>query len=465
MTATHFSTYAGSWYPGQAAELRSLLHTIEERSQARTGPAILPHPLAFIVPHAGLTYSGTVATAAYHQLKAANPSRVVLLGFLHSGAASGVITPDLGAYATPLGRTPVDLTGFDFPRLPLAIATDHSAEIQLPLLQSAVPDVPVAPLYVGCLTAQQRSAAARAIAAALRPGDILLASTDLTHYGRSFHYEPFPLDYETPNNLHQLDHSVIDAAGSLDDSRFLDELRRSGSTTCGAAPVALLLRTLTELGGEEVFQELLDYQTSGDITGDYRTSVGYAALGYFRTSAFQLSLEDQRELLASAHDTLRLVREGGIERPLSRENPSPALQRKSSVFVSLHHHADLLGCIGRLAPVQPLAQSIPELTLDALHDPRFPTRRHAPPDVEVEISILTPMKPIADAAAFRIREHGALLECWGHRGLLLPQVARKPEHTSEWFLNALSLKAGLPPAAWRGREARLSVFRAQVFSA
>ncbi len=465
MTATHFSTYAGSWYPGQAAELRSLLETIEERSRARTGPVTLPNPLAFIVPHAGLTYSGTVATAAYHQLRAADPSRVVLLGFLHSGAASGVIAPDLGAYATPLGRTPVDLSGFDFPRLPLSVATDHSAEIQLPLLQSAVPDVPVAPLYVGCLTPAQRASAARTIAAALRPGDVLLASTDLTHYGRSFQYEPFPLDYETPNNLHQLDHSVVDAAASLDDVLFLGELRRSGSTTCGSAPVALLLKTLSELGGEEVFQELLDYETSGDITGDYRTSVGYAALGYFRASSFHLSPEDQRQLLASAHDTLRMVREAGIERPLPRESSSPALQRKSSVFVSLHHHSDLLGCIGRLSPVQTLAQSVPELALDALHDPRFPARRQAPPDVEVEISILSPMKPIADARAFRIREHGAFLECWGHRGLLLPQVARKPEHTAEWFLGALSQKAGLPPAAWRGREARLSVFRAQVFSA
>jgi AmmeMemoRadiSam system protein B/AmmeMemoRadiSam system protein A len=464
MIAAHVSTYAGSWYPGQAAKLDSLLKTLFEDSAGRTGEPLPAMPLALIVPHAGLAYSGTVAAAAYRQLQATRPARVILLGFLHRGGEPGVFSPAVESYETPLGRVPVDLAGLPFPRLPVGRATDHSVEIQLPLLLQALPGIPIAPLYVGCLSSAERAETAAALAAALRPGDVLVASTDLTHYGRSFGFQPFPLDEQTADNLHEMDRAVIEAAGSLDDEILFEELRRGGSTTCGRDPVALLLKTLQQLSGGEIFQTELDYQTSGDITGDYGVSVGYAALGYFRASTFELAEEDRQLLLKSAHDTLCRLQVTGEELPQVAASGRPALRRRAGVFVSLHLGKELLGCIGRLDAHQPLAQAVPELVLSALHDPRFPARSQAPQGVEVEISVLSPMKRVPDASRFVLREHGALLECWGHRGLLLPQVARGRECTSEWFLNALAQKAGLPKGAWRERGARLSVFRAQVFS-
>ena len=464
MAATHVSPFAGAWYPGRAAELDHLLDRLFIDSAARTGPAVLPDPVAVVVPHAGLAYSGTVAAAAFRHLQAAAPRRVVVLAFLHSGGPGGVIAPDVEAYETPLGRVRVDLSGLPFPRRGVELACDHSLEIQLPLLERAVPDAAVAPLYVGHLGAAARAEAAVQLAAALQPGDILVASTDLTHYGRSFGFQPFPVDEETAGNLHTLDRGVIDAAGSVDPEVFLAELRSGGSTTCGSAPVSLLLETLRRLGGEEIFQEALDYQTSGDITGDYGHSVGYAALGYFRAGSFALDEHDRRALLDSAHATLRRLNDSGSERPQPISDPSGALRRAAPVFVSLHLKGELLGCIGRLGGSDALAHSVPELVLNALHDPRFPARARAPEGVEVEISVLTPMKRLRDASGFRVREHGAFLECWGHRGLLLPQVARERGSTAEWFLDALSQKAGLPKAAWRDPAARLSVFRAQVFS-
>lgn len=464
MSATFVTPYAGTWYPGRPAELDHLLGRLFTDSGARTGPAVLRNPVALVVPHAGLSYSGTVAAAAFRHLQAAAPRRVVVLAFLHSGGPSGVISPDAEAYETPLGQVRADLTGMPFPRRAVEITSDHSLEIQLPLLQRAVPGALVAPIYVGRLSAAARREAAEALAAALQPGDILVASTDLTHYGRSFGYEPFPVDEETAGNLHALDRGVIEAAGSVDPEVFLDELRRGGSTTCGSAPVSLLLETLGQMGGEEIFQEVLDYQTSGDITGDYGHSVGYAALGYFRANSFELDEHDRHVLLESAHATLSRLNETGSERPQPIPDPSNALRRAAPVFVSLHLQGELLGCIGRLAGSDALAHSVPDLALSALHDPRFPARARAPEGVEVEISILTPMKRLRDASGFRLREHGAFLDCWGHRGLLLPQVARERGCSAEWFLDALSQKAGLPKAAWRDPAARLSVFRAQVFS-
>ena len=101
---------------------------------------------------------------------------------------------------------------------------DHSVEIQLPLLLKAAPGVPLIPLYVGTMTADERRAAAGALAELAGPGDVFLASSDLTHYGLSFGYQPFPPDEDAPHRLKELDEGVIEAAGSVDASFFLDHL-------------------------------------------------------------------------------------------------------------------------------------------------------------------------------------------------------------------------------------------------
>jgi len=464
MTATHVTPFAGSWYPADPAELEQLLEELIETSTERIGSAVLPGALAAVVPHAGLSYSGAVAAASWRHVAAARPSRVVMLGFLHAGGPAEVVQPRIAAYATPLGRVPVDLSGLDFPALGPSQACDHSLEIQLPFLQRLLPGVPVAPLYVGSAHERVRTAAAQRIAAALRPGDVLVASTDLTHYGRRFGFTPFPLDSETPANLHALDREVIDAASSLDPAFFLAELRRNGSTTCGVAPVSLLLEILGLLGGgEEIFQATLDYCTSGDLTGDYALSVGYAALGYFRESSFYLSQAAREALLDSAAATLAQLRERGVERPVESGAPLEELDRRGGVFVSLHREGELFGCIGRIGNEDSYRAAVPELALSALHDPRFPTRVTAPADLEIEISILTPFKRLPKPERFRLGEHGGYIECWGRRGLLLPQVGRERKVSAEWFLDALAHKAGLPAGAWRNPEARLWVFRAQVF--
>jgi len=470
MPTAHISQYAGSWYPGNPVDLQSLLDRIFVASADRTGPAFLQNPLAFVVPHAGPAYSGTVAASVYRHLRAAAPARIFVLGFLHEGGRPLISIPDAAALETPLGRTPVDRSAVSalassapFALIPPGHASDHSIEIQLPFLQAALPGTPIVPLYVGNLSAIHRDAAAQALTCLLRPGDILLASTDLTHYGRSFDYQPFPDDDLTAENLHDLDHGLIAAAGSLDPQLFFDELRKTASTLCGAAPVALLLRTLQLLGGEEIFQQTLDYQSSGDITGDYSHCVGYGALGYFRASAFELDAPQRAALLDAAHATLQRLRESGAEEPVYPSS-HPALARHAGVFVSLHHKHDLLGCIGRISDDLPLSELVPRLALSAaLHDPRFPPRTPLPDDVDVEISILTPMKRVRDAGALQIGVHGACLECESKRALLLPQVATELNWTSGKFLDALAQKAGLPSRIWLDPSARLSLFRAQVF--
>jgi hypothetical protein len=472
MTSAHVTPYAGSWYPGRRAELETLLDTLFSSSLQRTGDDLLPRPLAFVVPHAGLVYSGTVAAAAYRNLQAAQPRRVFILGFAHSGGRPGVSIPDTEVFQTPLGYVEVDLAAVrelaahdPFLMTPESRVCDHSVEIQLPLLQRAAPGTPVVPLYVGPLNERQRHAAAQALAQIVRPGDVLLASSDLTHYGRAFGYRPFPVDEDTPDRLRELDYRAMEAAGSLDPEFFLAALRETGATVCGYDPIALLLATLGLLGGDDILQQTLDYQTSAEIAGGYEHSVSYGALGYFRADSFCLGPEDQQALLASAGATLRRLRETGEREVVPPARAGGALRRRAGIFVSLHKDGELLGCIGNVARPLPLAEEVPEMALAAaLDDPRFWPRSRLPEGLDVEISVLTPMKRIRDWTAFHLGRDGAVVESEDGRGLLLPQVAESGSWTPARFLEALSRKAGLRPGAYRDPQTRLYVFRAQVFA-
>lgn len=280
----HRSPFSGAWYPASANELEAILRHAFESSAARTGPAVRSGGVAFVVPHAAPMYSGVVAAAAYRHIALRRPPRIVLLGFSHHGGGSSVEMPDLGAICTPFGDVPLDEDMMrslarrpPFRISPEAALCDHSVEIQLPFIQWTAPDALVTPLYVGPLSPSERVSAAAALRSILDDA-VLIASSDLTHYGRSFGYTPFSPDAHVVERLRQHDALIIQAAATLDPDVFLDEVHRTRSTTCGYEPIALLLETLRN---RRLVQHTLDYQTSGELTGDYTHSVSYAALGYF----------------------------------------------------------------------------------------------------------------------------------------------------------------------------------------
>ena len=123
----------------------------------------------------------------------------------------------------------------------------------------------------------------------------------------------------------------------------------------------------------------------------------------------------------------------------------------------------MFGCIGTRPRELSLAEAIPYLTRASADDPRFPRGRGIPVDLDIEVSILTPMKRVRDWRSFRLGVDGAFLVAGGRCGLLLPQVAGHGIDTAERFLECLSRKIGLPANAYRDREAKLFVFHAQVF--
>ena len=281
MMATHKSPFSGTWYPDDNAALDSLLTERFAESERRTGAYLLNDGLGYVVPHAGPAYSGTVAAAVYRSLQQQRPERVVLLAFPHRGGLSGVAVPDVDRISTALGEVAVDRDLGGFPRVPEAHLCDHSFEIQLPFLQKSVPGARIAALYVGHMDAAARREAARKIAEAWQPGTVFLASSDFTHYGRSFGHLPFPTDNDVAARLRELDFACMEAAGSLDSAFFLEAIEARNANACGTGPIALLLDVLRARGAGDIYQSILDYQTSGEIVGDYHHSVSYAALGYF----------------------------------------------------------------------------------------------------------------------------------------------------------------------------------------
>lgn len=463
MPGVHRSPFAGTWYPDDIPGLRRLLDERSQASRRRTPGRVLPGALAFVVPHASPTYSGTVASAVYRAIRDDPPDRIVVLGFPHHGGLRGLALPDPAAIATPLGDVRLER----LPGIPVVAEDrlcDHSLEIQLPFLQTAAPAARICPVYVGAMTASGRREAAALLAALWQPGTIFLASSDFTHYGPDFGFTPFPPDDEAARRLRDLDFDCIDAASSLDPDFFRETLAQTGANVCGAAPIALLLDAISQLAPDS-FLSVVDYQTSGEIVGDYRHSVSYAALAFHRRAAFDLETADREILLDAAVATLDRLRQTGRREVVPAAGGSPALEVPRAVFVSLHHREELLGCLGNYRGRDALAVEVPELVLSAaLDDPRFRPASETSGPIDIEISLLTPMRRIRDAGEFQLGRHGAMLRVGSRAGLLLPQVAERHDWTPEDFLGAVARKSGLGTRAWRDPDARLFVFEAQILN-
>ncbi len=456
----HASPFAGRWYPAVGSELRALIDDVLDESSKRANGFTRPGGIAFVVPHAAPEYSGTVAAAAYRHIAERRPKRIVLLGFSHRGGIKGIAVPNVDEISTPLGVTQIDVEAASAFQKDAGLC-DHSVEIQLPFLTVVAPDAKVLPLYAGHLDEAERGAAASQIRELLDGDTVLIASSDLTHYGRDFGFVPFPHDELTGTRLSEMDAGTMKSAGSLDAGLFLDELGESGSTVCGYEPIALLLEVLSGIAGDEIFQETLDYQTSGEITGDYSHSVSYGALGYFPYRSFTVSDEASQNLMDSARRTLEHLRATGEQHPTAAASLSE-LDQRLPVFVTLYQSGELLGCIGQVRRLDGLRDSVPHLTLSAaLEDDRFEPLRPGSP-VEIEISVLSPFKRIADPSPLIAGEHGGMIENVYSAGLLLPKVASERGWDRDQFLTALARKAGVGPDAYSDPGTHLSIFRAQV---
>jgi AmmeMemoRadiSam system protein A len=176
--------------------------------------------------------------------------------------------------------------------------------------------------------------------------------------------------------------------------------------------------------------------------------------------------EEKGELLRIARHSIRRALGVGMDVPEPQRSPRPAgrLAEPGGAFVTLHLQGRLRGCIGYVLSAQPVADVVEEVAVKAaLQDPRFPpVTRGEVSQLQIEISLLTPMVQVRSPEEIEVGRDGLMLELGGRRGLLLPQVATEHGWEREEFLENTAWKAGLPRDAWKDPKAHIFRFAAEI---
>jgi AmmeMemoRadiSam system protein A len=199
------------------------------------------------------------------------------------------------------------------------------------------------------------------------------------------------------------------------------------------------------------------------LLGLLSAAIGFPPAWASKEQHMQLSASDKKKLHDIARQSIAAGLEGNFPPPLT--NISEVLREPRGAFVTLHLQGCLRGCIGLIEAVKPLAETIQEMALSAAFcDPRFPPL--TPKEyhqIDLEISVLSPLQQINDIEAIQVGLHGLYIRQGSCRGLLLPQVATEYGWDRETFLQQTCVKAGLPPMAWKDPETVISVFSADIF--
>jgi len=272
------SPIAGQWYEGNP---KTLARKVDEYLDNAQLPELDGEVVAVIAPHAGHIYSGPVAGYAFAALRRAERGRsaatkiVAVISPMHHPYYEPLITTAHDAYHTPLGDVPVDkdsLKELDVELKselgvglsPVSNDPEHSLEIELPFLQRALEsDWKLLPVMVRAQDPHVSQGLGKALAKVLRDKSfVLVASTDLSHFYNqqtALKYDRFMLD--------QIEAFAPDAA--------FDAERTGKGFACGLGAFTAVLWACRELGADKV--KVLHHATSGDVTGDYSSVVGYGA--------------------------------------------------------------------------------------------------------------------------------------------------------------------------------------------
>ena len=468
------ATQANRFYTGNPEELAQEVDSFLAQHQ---GSQQFSNLAALIVPHAGYYYSGNVAASAYMTI---NPKktykRIFLLGPSHSVWLDGAsVNTEADYYATPLGNVKVDretalkLTDDSvFTYHPDAHDNEHCLEVQLPFLQrlfnKSVP--PIVPIIISTNDFQQLIHIANVLKPYLNDDNLFIISSDFSHYPS--YDDAYEVDARTQRAIESGSVSHLIAA--------VEKNRRSGkrnlsTSACGQVPIITLLIMCNEAYD---IRHLL-YQNSGDISGERDRVVGYHSFAFLHPvssatqqsdSTFTLTSEDKRILKDIALTSIRDSLDG---KPLAAANSSlstlhSSLKRPCGAFVSLYKQGRLRGCIGHFGEDVPLYEIVAEMArAAAFQDPRFsPVTRDELNDLDIEISVLTPMRRIQSLDEFELHRHGIYIRKGYRSGTYLPQVADEVNWTKEEFVSHCSQdKAGLGWDGWK--DAELYVYEAIVF--
>ena len=272
------SALAGRWYD---ADPDLLARKVDEYMDSAELPGLEGDVIAVIAPHAGHTYSGPVAGYAFAAIRGRSPDLAAVIGPMHHPYAEPLITTAYDAYSTPLGNVPVDkgaLHELDralqlelgFGLSPVERDPEHSLEIELPFLQRALSSKwKLLPVMDRAREPRVSQGLGKALAQVLRDRNfVLVASTDLSH----FYNQQTALAY---------DHSMLNQIEAFNPEGAFDLERAGKGFACGLGAFTAVLWAARELGADKV--QVLRHATSGNVTGDYSSVVGYGAAAILRS--------------------------------------------------------------------------------------------------------------------------------------------------------------------------------------
>ncbi len=463
------ATQANRFYTGDARELSE---EVDSFLALHRGDAKYQNMAALIVPHAGYYYSGNVAASAYMAIDAKKQyKRIFLLGPSHHEWLDGAsVNTEAEYYATPLGNVKVDhetvvaLTTTDsvFHYKPEVHDREHCLEVQLPFLQrrfamhkQEVP--PIVPIIISTNDYDKLKRMAEALKPYFTDENLFVISSDFSHYPS--YEDACEVDARTGKAIETGD---VEEFIATINANAQSGKRNLHTSACGEFAIITLMLMLDN----EYEVRHLMYQNSGDISGEHDRVVGYHSFAVLRknSTSFTLSDADKKALKEIAFNSIRDSLDGKpIAQPIINSKLL-ILNSKCGAFVSLHKHGHLRGCIGHFGEDYPLHEIVAEMArAAAFEDPRFmPVTRDELDDLDIEISVLTPMRRIQSLDEFELHRHGIYIRKGYRSGTFLPQVADEVNWTKEEFVGHCSQdKAGLGWDGWK--DAELYVYEAIVF--
>ena len=462
---------AGKFYPEEPAKLQKELSTLFATAVPKQGN----HVRAILSPHAGYIYSGKIAASAFNQIYGEKHyKRIFLIASSHHISFEKAAVYCEGDFVMPYGKETVD-TDFGkmlveshpdiFTSNPDAHQEEHSLEVQLPFLHYTLKtSYCIVPIVIGTSNPEVCKRIASVLKPYLTSENLFIISTDFSHYPE--YSDARNVDAKTKEAILSNDPKVLLTTLSENAKKHIPHLATS---LCGWTSVLTLLYMTTS--DDSLEYHAIDYCNSGDIKyyGEHERVVGYWGISLSEKQTgkgdFHLTREDKEMLLGIARKTLNEHCLQNKKYKPDSSDLSPTLLTDCGAFVSLHKNGKLCGCIGRLTGNLPLYKMVQEMTISASsHDRRFmPVDMEELPEIELEISVLSPLRKINDISEIELGKHGIFIEKGFSTGVFLPQVASETGWSKEEFLGHCARdKAGLNWDGWK--TANLFIFTATVFS-
>ena len=460
------SAVRGAFYPKDKNELIKNVDTYLDNVKKIDLKGRL---LAVIVPHAGYVYSGQVAAYGFKELQDLNFKKIIIISPSHYVGFDGISVYNKGSFETPLGLVRIDEELADrlmqkserFIFYPESHEKEHAIEVELPFLQRIYGkrDFKIVPITMGNPVFEDATILSDALYDVIDEDTLLIVSADLSHY-------------HAYDKAVQLDTSGISAIEKLDAEWLLEQLRSGASEI--DAPIAVLA-TIDLANRYGAKARILKYANSGDVTGDKSRVVGYSSIAIYIPDELEkkgemimkdehLNKEEKKKLMSIAKASIleAVTGEGQADVQVSETR----LKENCGAFVTIKKHGQLRGCIGYIQAVKPLHETVKDVAKSAaINDYRFsPVSKGELGDIELEISVLTPLKRISDVKEIEVGKHGLVMKRGFNSGLLLPQVPTEYNWDKQTFLEHTCLKAGLSKDSWKDESTEIYIFSAEVFS-